>query len=105
LSLFTLDTYHRQDLPEPHWYLLLLAISPAHQGQGIGSSLLAPILTQADQEQISCYVEVFTEAAVNFYRKHGFEMVRTVLLSKQGPTAWSMRRKPQQQMNSDRMRL
>jgi len=100
LSLFTLDTYHRQDLPEPHWYLLLLAISPEHQGQGVGSSLLAPILTQADYKQIPCYVEVFTEAAVNFYRKHGFEMVRTVLLSKHAPCFWTMRRKPQNQVQN-----
>ncbi|MEO1431064.1 MAG: GNAT family N-acetyltransferase, partial [Cyanobacteria bacterium J06633_8] len=49
-SLFRLlEKYHKQDMSVPHWYLLGLGVSPDYQGQGIGGSLIQPILKQADE--------------------------------------------------------
>ncbi|MEO1559667.1 MAG: GNAT family N-acetyltransferase [Cyanobacteria bacterium J06632_19] len=92
-SLFTLlEQYHKQDMPEPHWYLLGLGVSPLYQGQGIGGSLIQPILKQADKEGLPCYLETDTDGAVRFYQRHGFEILRT---EEQPVKFWTMKREPQ----------
>ena len=78
LSLFlTIEKYHQQDMPQPHWYLFMLGVSPAYQRQGIGSLLLQPILNKADKEGLPCYLETSTQGGVRFYQRLGFEVVRT----------------------------
>lgn len=57
---------------EPHWYLAVLGTDPDHQGKGVGSSLLAPVLAECDEEGIPCYLESSKERNVPFYRRHGF---------------------------------
>jgi ribosomal protein S18 acetylase RimI-like enzyme len=81
---------------EPHWYLMMLGVAPADQGQGIGGKLLAPILHQADRDQTSCYLETSTESAVRFYRRHGFAVMDVIMLAK-GLPYWIMKRQPQAQ--------
>ena len=50
LTIFSLlEQFHKQDMSVPHWYLLGLGVSPDYQGQGIGGSLIQPILKQADE--------------------------------------------------------
>jgi ribosomal protein S18 acetylase RimI-like enzyme len=90
-SIFdTLDRLHKEDVPEPHWYLLVLGVAAKYQSLGIGSLLLQPVLELADREGFSCYLETSTEKAVRFYQKHGFEVIRT------GTSLefWTMKRKP-----------
>lgn len=70
-----IDRIHKQLVPGPHWYLMLLAVEPARQGQGIGSRLIAPRLAQAAAQGVPCYLETMTEIDVAFYRKNGFEAV------------------------------
>ena len=95
LSLFyTLDRRHQQEMTEPHWVLSLIAVAPACQGQGIGSLLLQPVLEQADKEGTSCYLSTFTEQAVGFYKKHGFEVLWRGKFSEGSPDIWTMKRKP-----------
>ena len=79
----------------PHWYLWALGVAPASQGQGIGSSLLRPILTRADAEGLPCYLETETERNVAFYEKRGFGVVEAKRMSGgSGPTLWIMLRQP-----------
>lgn len=79
LSLFSsFEKYHKQDMHQPHWYLLALGVSSAYQGQGIGSLLIQPILKQADVENLPCYLETSTERAVPFYQRNGFEILRRI---------------------------
>lgn len=93
LTLFTLlEQYHKQDMSVPHWYLLGLGVSPDYQGQGIGGSLIQPILKKADEEGLPCYLETDTPGAVRFYQRHGFEILRT---SEQPVEFWTMKREPQ----------
>lgn len=78
---------------EPHWYLETLGTEPAHQGRGVGSALLQPILRRADAEGVRAYLESSKAENVPFYRRHGFEVTREVRLDA-GPVIWAMWRDP-----------
>jgi GNAT superfamily N-acetyltransferase len=78
---------------EPHWYLAVLGTDTAHQGKGIGSALLAPVLAICDEEGIPAYLESSKESNVPFYNRHGFEVTCEVT-AKDGPTIWPMYREP-----------
>ncbi|BAZ40119.1 acetyltransferase [Calothrix sp. NIES-4101] len=92
--LFTAEKYHKQMMKQPHWYLMMLGVSPDFQGQGIGGMLLEPVLQQADIEGLPCYLETSTQAAVRFYQRHGFEIVWNGELSPGSPQLWIMIREP-----------
>jgi ribosomal protein S18 acetylase RimI-like enzyme len=77
----------------PHWYLAVLGTHPQHQGKGIGSTLLAPVLAKCDEEGLPAYLESSKERNIPFYRRHGFE-VSSELKLKNGPTIWPMWRDP-----------
>jgi ribosomal protein S18 acetylase RimI-like enzyme len=87
-----LGAVHGRDVPGRHWYLSCLGVDPARQSQGVGGSLLQPILTRAAAEGVPCYLETTQPRAVPFYRKHGFE----VLVEDNEPTSgvriWTFRR-------------
>ncbi|NJR20899.1 MAG: GNAT family N-acetyltransferase [Richelia sp. CSU_2_1] len=86
---------HQQDMGDrPHWYLELMVVNPASQGKGIGSRLLQPGLDRADRDGLPCYVVTFTEQAVRFYQKNGFEILRNQKLSPNTPPFWTLKRNP-----------
>lgn len=92
LPLFELmDKYHSQNMHQPHWYLFGLGVSSSSQGQGIGRSLIQPILNRADAEGLPCYLETFTEKGVHFYQKNDFEVVIT---DEKIAKFWTMKREP-----------
>jgi GNAT superfamily N-acetyltransferase len=95
VSLFnTLENLHKQDVPEPHWYLWILGVAPDYQNQGIGSALLQPVLKQADIERVPCYLETSTESGVRFYQRQGFEVIRTGRIAANVPPYWTLKRSP-----------
>jgi len=59
-------------VPADAWYLSILAISPAAQGRGLGTRLLAPTLAEADAAGVPCFLETFTPPSVPFYERLGF---------------------------------
>jgi GNAT superfamily N-acetyltransferase len=65
----------RRVMPVPNWYLIVIGVEPALQGQGIGGQLLQPILARADAAGIPCYLETATALDVRFYTRHGFGVV------------------------------
>jgi GNAT superfamily N-acetyltransferase len=86
---------HQQDMGDrPHWYLGIMVVNPKSQGQGVGSRLLQPILKQASEEGVACYLVTFTEQAVRFYRKNGFEVIRRQTFAPNSPTFWALKRNP-----------
>jgi GNAT superfamily N-acetyltransferase len=86
---------HRQDMGDrPHWYLGIMVVNPESQGQGVGSFLLQPILKRASEEGLACYLVTFTEQAVRFYRKNGFEVVRRQTFAPDAPPFWALKRNP-----------
>lgn len=78
---------------EAHWYLALLGTGPAHQGQGVGSALLAPVLHRCDALQLPAYLESSKESNIPFYERHGFQ-VTCELVIPDGPRVWPMLREP-----------
>ena len=76
---------------EPHVYLPLLGADPKHQGQGVGSALLAPVLRLCDARGLPAYLESSKEENIPFYRRHGFELLDPLEI-RGGPTVWPMRR-------------
>jgi len=87
------EKLHERDAPERHWYLMVLGVDPPRQGQGVGGSLIAPILARADAEGLPCYLETLKTRNLGFYRKHGFEVVVEDDLPS-GPHFWTMKRAP-----------
>ncbi|MEM8642091.1 MAG: GNAT family N-acetyltransferase [Cyanobacteria bacterium P01_G01_bin.54] len=83
---------HEKFVPEPHWYLGMLGVSPECQGQGIGGKLLQPVLQMADHAKQPCYLETTTPAAVRFYQRYGFEIVHQGVFMERD--YWAMKRNP-----------
>jgi ribosomal protein S18 acetylase RimI-like enzyme len=81
---------HQRDVPPAHWYLMVLGVEPERQRQGIGSSLIRPVLARADAAGTPCYLETTRESNLAFYRKHGFEVVVEDVFD--GLRYWTMRR-------------
>jgi GNAT superfamily N-acetyltransferase len=79
---------------EPHWYLAVLGTAKAHQGKGVGSALISPVLRKCDAEGVPAYLESSKESNIPFYRRHGFEVTGEVKV-KNGPSLWPMWRDPQ----------
>ena len=85
---------HDRDMPDRHWYLLILGVDPPRQGQGVGSGLIQPTLPRADADGQACYLETAKARNVPFYAKHGFEVIVESDLPKGGPHFWTMKRTP-----------
>lgn len=79
---------------EPHWYLFFVGLEPAHQGKGLGESLLAPVLSRADTDATLCYLETPFSGTHPFYRRLGFEVVSELRPFEAPFPVWAMLRRP-----------
>jgi ribosomal protein S18 acetylase RimI-like enzyme len=82
--------YHPQ---EPHWYLPLIGVDPAHQGRGLGDALMSYALDRCDRERVPAYLESSNPRNLSLYRRHGFEPVGTIQAGS-SPTLVPMVRRP-----------
>ncbi len=89
--LFEVDHLHPT---EPHWYLATLGTAPERQGQGLGSALLASMLTHVDEAGEPAYLESSKERNVPLYARFGFEVVDEFRSRTGGPPIWRMWREP-----------
>ena len=78
---------------EPHWYLALIGVDPAHQGKGHGDALMAYALKRCDRDQVPAYLESSNPRNVSLYRRHGFEPVGAIQAGS-SPTIVPMVRRP-----------
>ncbi len=92
-AMRVLTTMERRHPREEHWYLAVIGTDPDHQGRGIGSALMAPVLRRCDDEGIGAYLESSNQANVPFYRRHGFEVTSEISFP-DGPTIFPMWRDP-----------
>ncbi len=92
-SLNKLEHFHKRDVPPEHWYLFVLGVEPERQGKGVGGTIIQPVLERADKDRLPCYLETMKERNVEFYSKHGFEVVVDDTF-KDGPRYWTMKREP-----------
>ena len=66
---------HEHHAIGPHWFLATIGVDPAHQGRGIGSALMAPVLARADEQRTCCYLETHSPDNVRLYERHGFRVM------------------------------
>ncbi|MGH7946397.1 MAG: GNAT family N-acetyltransferase [Opitutaceae bacterium] len=78
---------------EPHWYLPMIGVDPARQGQGIGDQLLAHALARCDADGRPAYLESSNPRNLSLYRRHGFETLGAIQHGS-SPTLVPMLRKP-----------
>jgi GNAT superfamily N-acetyltransferase len=57
---------------EPHWYLPLIGVDPAHQGKGCGAALLSYALERCDRDRLPAYLESTNPRNIGLYKRHGF---------------------------------
>lgn len=62
---------------EAHWHLAFAGVDPLRQGEGIGASLLQPVIARADRDGVLCYLETPFPRTRAFYRRLGFEIIST----------------------------
>ncbi len=74
------------------WYLSILGVAPAAQGQGLGGPLIAPILQSADDSGCASYLETFTPRNMSFYSRMGFEVAAELFEPLTAAPYWLMRR-------------
>jgi ribosomal protein S18 acetylase RimI-like enzyme len=70
---------------EPHWYLPLIGVDPAHQRKGHGSALLQDALLQCDRDHAPAYLESTNPANIPLYERHGFEVLATIQVGSSPP--------------------
>ncbi len=70
---------------EPHWYLPLIGVDPAYQGQGHGGVLMAYALQQCDRQHLPAYLESTNPRNVSLYLRHGFEALGTIQVGTSPP--------------------
>ncbi|MFW6121631.1 MAG: ribosomal protein S18-alanine N-acetyltransferase [Petrotogales bacterium] len=61
--------------------ILMLSVNKAYRRQGIGSALVKQLLEEMllkNIQQVDLEVKTNNKAAINFYKKHGFNIIETV---------------------------
>jgi len=78
---------------KPHWYLPLIGVDPAHQGNGHGDTLMQHALKLCDDEHAPAYLESTNPRNISLYKRHGFEPLVTIQIGSSPPVV-PMLRKP-----------
>ena len=86
------ESAHRRLMAEPHWYVMVVGVAPAFQGQGYGRALLQPLLDQADRDGVPVYLETAQPKNVSFYERLGFRVLEEAVEPSSGLTVWAFRR-------------
>lgn len=83
----------RQPAAQDFFYLAALGVSPAAQGRGLGSKLMAPAFELCDTDRVGAYLESSKPENIDFYNRHGFRVTGEQRLPR-GPLIPLMYRKP-----------
>lgn len=78
---------------DPHYYVQVLGVDPAHQGRGYGRALLEPAVALADRDRAPAYLETTNPSNLGLYRRFGFAVLEELTLPGY-PPLWTMRRDP-----------
>jgi ribosomal protein S18 acetylase RimI-like enzyme len=78
---------------EPHWYLPLIGVDPACQGQGHGAALMRHALERSDRDGVPAYLESSNPRNISLYLRHGFEIMGEIQVGA-SPRMVPMCRKP-----------
>lgn len=61
---------------EPHYYVQVIGVDPAHQGTGLGRALLSQLVSRCDGCGWPLYLETANPRNLGFYEKLGFALNR-----------------------------
>ena len=78
---------------EACWYLAFMGVDSSAQGLGLGTRLLAAVLTQADRDRVPAYLEASCPENRRLYERHGFQTLREISVA-DSPTMYAMWRIP-----------
>ncbi|MFJ4860046.1 MULTISPECIES: GNAT family N-acetyltransferase [unclassified Streptomyces] len=79
---------------EEHEYLLMIAVAPGRQGEGLGTELMRPVLERCDREGVPAYLEASSGRSKELYERLGWEFMGEAVRLPDGPLMWPMWRKP-----------
>ena len=79
-TLRQFDGTHKLNMPDPHWYLMVLGVDPLHQGAGHGSTLVSSGIEKADRDRKPIYLETEMGPNTKFYEHLGFEVLEEVTI-------------------------
>ncbi len=83
--------HHRE-----HAYLWIIGVDPRRQGEGLGSSLMTPVLERCDREGTAAYLEASSARSRELYLRSGFtDLGEPLRLPDGGPLMYPMWRDPQ----------
>ncbi|WP_327304606.1 GNAT family N-acetyltransferase [Streptomyces sp. NBC_01298] len=82
-------------MAEEHEYLLMIAVAPGRQGEGLGTELIRPVLERCDREGVPAYLEASSERSKGLYERLGWQFTGQAVRLPEGPLMWPMWRKPQ----------
>jgi GNAT superfamily N-acetyltransferase len=88
------EQLHKRTVAGRHWYLYELGVDPSVQGQGVGRTLLQPVLGQACQEGMVCYLDTYNEKNLPFYERNGFTIADQGQVNPASPQIWALRFDP-----------
>lgn len=88
------EEIHKADVPEPHWYTMVLGVDPEFHGRGYGPALMQPIFERSASEGTPIYLETAQPKNVQFYEKLGFKVLRDVIEPSSNVRLWTFRREP-----------
>jgi GNAT superfamily N-acetyltransferase len=73
---------------------MVVGVSPAGRGQGLGRALIQPIMDRADAAGVPCYLETAQPNNAAFYKHLGFRQVVDVMEPQSGLRLWTFRHDP-----------
>ena len=76
------------------WYLSIVGVRPEFQGQGLGSGLIKNILKKTDTLKVSTYLETFTPRNMTFYKRLGYQDIKSFNEPTTKAEYWLMIREP-----------
>jgi ribosomal protein S18 acetylase RimI-like enzyme len=83
---------------EPHYYLEFIGTDPMHQGRGMGTELMQPMIERCDTEGVGAYLESSKESNMAYYARFGFEVTQVLTHKPRhgepGRQMWLMWRNP-----------
>ncbi|MEA1952289.1 MAG: GNAT family N-acetyltransferase [Planctomycetota bacterium] len=88
------DRLHAKHAPGQHWYLFILAVGPHTQRSGVGTALIQHGLARIDRQGLPCYLETTSQKNVEYYPRHGFDMVEETSVGNGLLNVWGFLRQP-----------
>jgi GNAT superfamily N-acetyltransferase len=94
--LGTAAPMHHRHAPGPHWYVMVLGVSPDARDTGLGRALLESVFDEADPPRLPVYLETTQASNIAFYGHMGFAVVEQVREPTSGLDVWGFLRPPRE---------